>query len=454
MWLHLPASVSTSCPSVREGPDSTWDLNSQCQALAPCVWSRGKPSQSRDWLRRCKTAPWLTALFGQTPEPSKADAGVEWWIWSPEGPLANHIRSPESALAETMNVTYGQSSGASSFNAERPMSLSKTSKACSPTAPPSGYGETFDALVTRLRSDSLRRRKLARRTFDLASLSLGWPTPAARDHKGANGEAHLENGTGRLHMDQLPNFVAHLWRTPEMAQRRLDAGRQHSIEAQAMNSVGGKTPEQVEAMKERGRQKGKAPGVSNLNERVMTWSTPRATDGESGSPNQSFGAGGIPLAAQTIQWWNTPSTADGMGGHVTRGGNRTNELLLNGQAIDVTESTWKTPRTVQGLYTRDRGDPTKERLSLDGQASSLQVRTHVTNGAVSPTSAQDSSRRSLNPFFVEWLMGWPMGWAYLGSTRSGFLATEWSRWWLLMRFALSQLPWPDEEARVQQDLFA
>lgn len=41
-----------------------------------------------------------------------------------------------------------------------------------------------------------------------------WPTPAARDYKGANGPEHLENGTGRKHLDQLPNFVAHLWATP------------------------------------------------------------------------------------------------------------------------------------------------------------------------------------------------------------------------------------------------
>jgi len=38
-----------------------------------------------------------------------------------------------------------------------------------------------------------------------------WPTPAARDHKGENSPDHLSNGTGRLHMDQLPNAVAFLF---------------------------------------------------------------------------------------------------------------------------------------------------------------------------------------------------------------------------------------------------
>lgn len=41
-----------------------------------------------------------------------------------------------------------------------------------------------------------------------------WPTPASRDHKGENSAEHLQNGTGRLHLDQLPNFVKFCWPTP------------------------------------------------------------------------------------------------------------------------------------------------------------------------------------------------------------------------------------------------
>jgi hypothetical protein len=38
-----------------------------------------------------------------------------------------------------------------------------------------------------------------------------WPTPAARDYKGANSREHCEvNGTGRKHMDQLPNAVKYI----------------------------------------------------------------------------------------------------------------------------------------------------------------------------------------------------------------------------------------------------
>lgn len=43
-----------------------------------------------------------------------------------------------------------------------------------------------------------------------------WPMPAARDWKGENGADHLQNGTGRLHMDQLPNAVAHGFTRPDL----------------------------------------------------------------------------------------------------------------------------------------------------------------------------------------------------------------------------------------------
>ncbi len=51
---------------------------------------------------------------------------------------------------------------------------------------------------------------------DVAEAST-WPTPAARDHKGENSPDHLANGTGRLHMDQLPNAVAHGFSRPAPA---------------------------------------------------------------------------------------------------------------------------------------------------------------------------------------------------------------------------------------------
>lgn len=50
------------------------------------------------------------------------------------------------------------------------------------------------------------------RTLMESSARAGkWPTPATRDFKGANSETHLEVGGGRKHLDQLPNFVEHIF---------------------------------------------------------------------------------------------------------------------------------------------------------------------------------------------------------------------------------------------------
>lgn len=55
---------------------------------------------------------------------------------------------------------------------------------------------------------------------------------------------------------------------------------------------------------------------------------------------------------------------------------------------------------------------------------------------VTPMDGEDicETRRTLNPLFVEALMGWPTGW-----TGFGFAATAWSHWLRRMRLELSRL---------------
>jgi hypothetical protein len=52
-----------------------------------------------------------------------------------------------------------------------------------------------------------------------------------------------------------------------------------------------------------------------------------------------------------------------------------------------------------------------------------------------PMAGRDTSdaRRTLNPLFVEALMGWPTGWTAFASVE-----TEWSRWLQRMRCELSR----------------
>lgn len=71
--------------------------------------------------------------------------------------------------------------------------------------------QSLDALAKRQKRERAKKYNGNGGGTPLAMAVKLWPTPAARDHKGANGAEHLENGTGRKHLDQLPNFVEHLW---------------------------------------------------------------------------------------------------------------------------------------------------------------------------------------------------------------------------------------------------
>lgn len=58
----------------------------------------------------------------------------------------------------------------------------------------------------------------------LPGQAANWPGPAARDWKGPNAPVHLEVSSGSLHLDQLPNFVEHVFRPPSSPARPTIAG--------------------------------------------------------------------------------------------------------------------------------------------------------------------------------------------------------------------------------------
>lgn len=179
---------------------------------------------------------------------------------------------------------------------------------------------------------------------------------------------------------------------------------------------------------------------SNLETAVALWPTPKATDGDKAPNHFSRGPSNpsLPTAART---WTTPSASDDR-----RGGTIT-EAMSGTSLTQQVRALWGTPRIVTGSYTRDNGDPENARLTLEGQASFHPAPAIETDGAPSL-----SERRSLNPLFVEWLMGWPPLWVRV-SMNCGCSATALSRFKQHMRGALSQLASHDD-APAQPSLFA
>lgn len=164
-------------------------------------------------------------------------------------------------------------------------------------------------------------------------------------------------------------------------------------------------------------------GTSLPQQVASIWSTPRSSDGEKGGPNQAFGAGGIPLPAQASQWM-TPCVSE----------------------------------TGQYQYNKgNRDDPT---LTLQGQSQAMPTLASSLPDHPISTVGEESSkiRRTLNPLFVEWLMGWPQGWTSLGlmppaSNDCACSVTALSAWKLRMRSALSSLGLPPPGPPVQHSLF-
>lgn len=229
-------------------------------------------------------------------------------------------------------------------------------------------------------------------------------------------------------------------------------------------------------------------GGLDLRTAASEWKAPVADD--TGTRTKRYGQGGMALSMQVDQW-EAPSVAVTDGSRMTRGGARSDELLLTGQAVETSQK-WSSPKASDPEKAGPNMRGSKGDVPLPGQAANwpapaardhkgvnsadhLEVSTgschldqlpnfveHVfhlpsspalatadgsTCSTASPNSNQPSAKRKLNPIFVEALMRWPTG-------LSGFerQETAWTRWWQLQRSFLSALDW-GSSGEVQHDLF-
>lgn len=194
---------------------------------------------------------------------------------------------------------------------------------------------------------------------NLAIAAKTWPT-AARDFKGANSADHVRDAAGKAHLGQLPNFVEHLWYTPNVP----NGGRTLAEDTSPTGMTADGAKRQV--------------GLEN---QARQWATPRANEGEKA-------------------------------GNWQKSGDSPPALTLTGQAI----------------YSR------------------------LARQTVKTGKPSSKERRSLNPLFVEWLMGWPPGWTLAAWTDLGCSATALSLWRQRMRCALFAIASPPPAPPVQVDL--
>lgn len=199
------------------------------------------------------------------------------------------------------------------------------------------------------------------------------------------------------------------------------------------------------------------PENALLGRAVLNWSTPRSTDGEKGGPNMSFGAGGIPLPAQVSQW-RTPTATDPKRGD---GAEWVPDVKAGEHSLNRQAALWMNPRVSEtGQYQYNKGNPDDPVQTLQGQAQASGLISSLPDQPISTVGEESSKiRRTLNPPFVEWLMGWPRGWTSAAltppaSNGCGCSATALCHYRQRMRSELFALGLPPEAQPVQNDLFA
>lgn len=141
------------------------------------------------------------------------------------------------------------------------------------------------------------------------------------------------------------------------------------------------------------------------------WSTPRASDGEKGGPNQAFVAGGQPLPAQAFHTAMWPSPTLPSGGQTWPEG-----TTLEGKRPDGKKSQVTLNNVVTGLWPTPLVGSTNpaahNQISGQWRAAMEQA---MPGPAQSGSLATTEKRGVLNPAFPCWLMGYPIAWVYSGA---------------------------------------
>jgi len=459
-WLFVPASEDSSSESNSPSESDTelWVTSSGTPTPRPLSW--------RGW----KTRPWVQLLSGTTSLPSTLDRGAARWISSLPGSPASPSVSPASSEQQKTNATSFPELLRSFATWDRDSSSWKTSEGCLPLAGVESLGTFSEPWPT---SGSIRSGSACEQARwvppTVESGSLFWRTPAASE-VGPRLETLSTADGGPL---QAGRRVYRKTPTGKLVNQTVTLGLQAEKIWPTPNAHDGRRPG-ADTLSTQG---------ANLNRDAATWPTPFGFDHGNGPDGNEFST----AVRKTVATWPTPSTLDHIVKRTTMGRGVRNPTLqgaaagLNPKDVERHAKTWPTPTAVDAIGGRNRTanrspdakkanigdtltdmiwqgyphsppDPQTETPGLESSQSDptspprwptptapTKRQGGVVNdwgGSGNPYRGTEMGKAKLNPNFVDWMMGWPVGWT---TARTGFDAREMASWRSRLRWLLECL---------------
>ena len=243
MWI-IPKNLSITYPAVADTVELEEDLNKFYQMCEKSLMWRSKPMPLQICAKRWKKVYWFQRLSGQTLKPltfRRFEKALNMEFSVPVSHVSLFHKLAKKNQQKTLD-TFGHTLSRELDNVTPCFPFWKTCKELSPQKQQTEKvflnmsAENWKKKVIELRLEYSARQKSAHLTKEKEFLSWAtptvhgnnnkkgltkksgdglntqvkkWPTPAARDYKGANSIKHITGQTAskRGHMGQLPNAV-------------------------------------------------------------------------------------------------------------------------------------------------------------------------------------------------------------------------------------------------------
>lgn len=383
-WIYVPG-LSTEWPSAPESMASGEDWNSSFPPTELSLQLNSRPIRRQSWSKISKRKPFLRFLYGTISEPSMATRGVESWIALLRASRARTCLVPARAQESTVPDPACSLKLSASFAKWDPTSSSwRTSQPSSDGDCPR-YSKRLPNSGIGIAGELWKQPMLEPLTIGSAGSSSLWPTASASIAQ--DGEDPI-TWRARREILKLTANNGNGAGVP-LTVRAVEVSRQ--LWPTAVANDDNKSLEAHMAMKAR-MPGGPRKTITSLTvmakawtERVL-WSTASAVDYKGPNPDRDRPKGNRDLptdaVAMTRRMWHTAHGA----GNVDHTGKLGSGGELSAQAVRCPSD------CLPSLQ-----DPT---TSTSGEPSSPSI-----PGWLLPSSG----RLQLNPVFVTWLMGLPLG---------------------------------------------